>query len=435
MDPACGSGNFLYISLQMLLDLEKEVITFATQLGFQFKPEVDVHQLRAFEINPYAYELAQVTVQIGYLQWLRDNGFPLDRSPVLQSLDGFHNEDALLVPHFHNKARTLKEAQADEHKDDNSLKFYTEREWPECDVLVGNPPFLGGGMLRSQLGNHYVGELFRTFGTRLPNFSDLCCYWFEKAREQIEQGRCKRAGLLATQGIRGGANREVLKRIKASANIFFAISDRDWILDGASVHVSLIGFDNGAENHCTLNGHNVQTINANLTASADTTMAHALTQNLAICFMGPSPKAPFDLPEDLALSVVNLGGNVHSRPNSDVLRRVHSGVDLTSKDRRVWTIDFGLMAGEDAAKYEASFEHAAKIVRPLRTGRKSQTNKNWWQFERPRVDLRVALKGLPRCIVTPEVAKHRIFVWRTPEFLCNQQTLVCRGASKAGQIL
>ena len=108
MDPACGSGNFLYVSLQMLLDLEKEVITFATQLGFQFTPEVGVHQLRAIEINPYAYELAQVTVQIGYLQWRRDNGFDNDRTPVLQNLDGFQNEDALLVPHYHNKAKTLE---------------------------------------------------------------------------------------------------------------------------------------------------------------------------------------------------------------------------------------------------------------------------------------------------------------------------------------
>ena len=108
MDPACGSGNFLYVSLQMLLDLEKEVITFAAQLGFSFKPEVGVHQLRAIEINPYAYELAQVTVQIGWLQWLRANGFPLDREPVLQVLDGFHNEDALLVPHYRNKPKSLE---------------------------------------------------------------------------------------------------------------------------------------------------------------------------------------------------------------------------------------------------------------------------------------------------------------------------------------
>ena len=153
LDPACGSGNFLYVALQMLLDLEKEVITFAAQLGFQFQPEVGVHQLRAIEINPYAYELAQVTVQIGYLQWLRENGFALDRSPVLQVLDGFHNEDALLVPHYRSKTKTLKEAQAGEHAEDTALKFYTEREWPKCDVIVSNPPFLGGKMLRRELGD------------------------------------------------------------------------------------------------------------------------------------------------------------------------------------------------------------------------------------------------------------------------------------------
>ncbi len=204
----------------MLLDLEKEVINFASLLGLPFEPEVGVHQLRAFEINPYTYELAQVTVQIGWLQWRRDNGFPNDRTPVLQNLDGFQNEDALLVPHFHNKARALKEAQADEHKADTSLKFYTEREWPQCDVLVGNPPFLGDKLMRGELGDSYVEELRRTYGNRIPGQSDLCCYWFEKARALIEQGKCKRAGLLATQGIRGGANREVLKRIKETGDIF-----------------------------------------------------------------------------------------------------------------------------------------------------------------------------------------------------------------------
>ena len=124
-------------------ELEKEVITFATQLGFKLTPQVSVQQLRAIEINPYAFELAQVSVQIGYLQWRRDNGFDNDRTPVLQNLDGFQNEDALLVPHFRSKAKTLKEAQAGEHAGDDALKFYTEREWPECDVIVSNPPFLG----------------------------------------------------------------------------------------------------------------------------------------------------------------------------------------------------------------------------------------------------------------------------------------------------
>ena len=144
LDPACGSGNFLYVSLQLLLDLEKELITFATQLGFKFEPRVNVQQLKAIELNAYAFELAQVAVQIGYLKWRRDNGFPNEREPVLQDLENFQNEDALLVPHFRSKAKTLKEAQAGEHAADDALKFYTERKWPSCDVIVSNPPFLGG---------------------------------------------------------------------------------------------------------------------------------------------------------------------------------------------------------------------------------------------------------------------------------------------------
>lgn len=233
LDPACGSGNFLYVSLQLLLDLEKEVVTHATPLGFKLAPQVSVQQLRAIEINPYAFELAQVSVQIGFLQWRRDNGFDNDRSPVLQNLDGFQNEDALLVPHFRSKAKTLKEAQAGEHAGDDALKFYTEREWPKCDVIVSNPPFLGDKLMRRELGDAYVEELRRIYGNRIPGQSDLCCYWFEKARERIESVKCKRAGLLATQGIRGGANREVLKRIIETGSIFFAISERPWVLEGA----------------------------------------------------------------------------------------------------------------------------------------------------------------------------------------------------------
>ncbi|HWW02797.1 MAG TPA: DNA methyltransferase [Candidatus Acidoferrum sp.] len=424
LDPACGSGNFLYVSLRLLLDLEKEVITFATQLGFKFEPKVGVQQLRAIELNAYAFELAQVSVQIGYLQWRRDNGFDNDRSPVLQNLDGFQNEDALLVPHFRSKAKTLKEAQAGEHSQDDSLKFYTERKWPEADAIVGNPPFLGGGMLRGQLGDAYVEHLFEAYANRIPGFSDLCCYWFEKARDLIERGECKRAGLLATQGIRGGANREVLKRIKGTGDIFFAISDRDWVLDGANVHVSIVGFDGRAEKEHWLDGRLVQSINANLTAVADITRAQALRTNSGICFMGPSPKAPFDFSESAAIAMLSEGGNVNGRPNSDVVRRVQSGVDLAGQDRRVWTLDFGLLKEDEASKYGLPFQRAMKEVKPIRAQRKSQTNRNWWQYERPRVELRVRLNGLQRFVATPEVAKHRIFVWRMPECLCNQQTLV-----------
>jgi len=282
LDPACGSGNFLYVSLQLLLSLEKEVVAFATQLGFALKPLVSVQQLRAIELNPYAFELAQVSVQIGFLQWRRDNGFDNERSPVLQNLDGFQNEDALLVPHFRNKAKTLKEAQAGEHQGDDALKFYTEREWPKCDVIVGNPPFLGDKLMRGELGHGYVEELRRIFANRIPGQSDLCCYWFEKAREQIETNNCKRAGLLATQGIRGGGNREVLKRIRKSGEIFFGISDQEWVLNGAMVHVSMVGFDDGSDKNRVLDGKPEKAIYANLTARADTTTAAQLQSNADI---------------------------------------------------------------------------------------------------------------------------------------------------------
>jgi hypothetical protein len=417
MDPACGSGNFLYVSLQMLLDLEKEVITFADTLNLQFTPEVGVHQLRAFEINPYAYELAQVTVQIGYLQWRRDNGFKNDRTPVLQNLDGFQNEDALLVPHFHNKARTLKEAQADEHKTDTSLKFYTERQWPQCDVLVGNPPFLGDKIMRTELGDSYVEELRRVYGNRIPGQSDLCCYWFEKARDLIEQGKCKRAGLLATQGIRGGANREVLKRIKQTGGIFFAVSDRDWILDGANVHVSMIGFDDGSETERKLDANPVETINANLTSATEVGRAVALEANTLIGFIGVAQKAPFDVSADQALAWLSLN-NPHGKPNSDVLIPIRNATDITRRPRDVWNVDFGLdMSLEEASRYEAPFEHVRKTVYPLRVNhREARQTRYWWLFARPCPDMREALAGLPRFLTTPRVSKFRVFQWLEPEF-------------------
>src|SRR5438132_7599906 len=140
--------------------------------------------------------------------------------------------------------------------------------------------------MRREVGDDYVTELRRIYGDRISGQSDLCCYWFEKARGLIEQNECKRAGLLATQGIRGGANREVLKRIKQSGDIFFAISDREWILDGAAVHVSMVGFDDGSLTDRMIDGRLVQAINANLTAGIDVTKARTLRANLNRCFIG-----------------------------------------------------------------------------------------------------------------------------------------------------
>ena len=427
LDPACGSGNFLYVSLQLLLDLEKMVITCAAQLDFRLLPRVTVQQLLAIEINPYAYELAQVSVQIGYLQWRRDNGFDNDRSPVLQNLDGFQNEDALLVPHFHSKAKSLKQAQAGEHAGDDALKFYTEREWPECDIIVGNPPFLGGKLLRRELRDTTVDALFEIYGTRVEPQADLCCYWFEKARTLIENKKCQRAGLLATQGIRGGANREVLKRIKEMGDIFFAISDRRWVLAGAAVHVSMVGFDDGSERMRTLDGQDVSSINSNLSAQmADITRAQKIAENSNIGFMGDTKVGPFEFSERAAEKML-AATNPHGRPNSDVVRPWINGLDLTRRPQQFWNVDFPPVSTEiNAARYESPFEYIRTQVKPMRATALSgdRTGVRWFIHQRPRPEMRLAVSQGERFVATATVSKYRLFAWYDCATLPDHQLIV-----------
>jgi type II restriction/modification system DNA methylase subunit YeeA len=426
LDPACGSGNFLYVSLQLLLGIEKEVITFATQLGFAFKPQVTVPQLKAIEINPYAFELAQVSVQIGYLQWRRDNGFDNDRTPVLQNLDGFQNEDALLVPHFRNKAKSLKEAQAGEHAGDDALKFYTEREWPACDVIVGNPPFLGGSKLAEELGRNYQKELWKIFEGRVPGAADLCCYWFEKSRQQIENGKCQRAGLLATQGIRGGASREVLESIKRTGDIFFAVSNEAWILAGADVRVSMIGFDNGSEKNRKFDGKIIDDINANLTTATDVTEAKLLKENHRTCFQGSQKIGSFDIEDELAKAMLTESANPNGLPNSDVLIPCWNGIDLARRSRNSWIIDFGLTAPvETASQYAAPFKHVLENVKPERDKNNRDVRRiNWWRHGDGQPAMRAAINNLERYIATPEVTKHRIFAWLDGVILPDKKLMV-----------
>jgi len=425
LDPACGCGNFLYVSLQLLLGLEKEVITFATQLGFALKPRVSAAQLKAMEINPYAFELAQVSVQIGYLQWRRDNGFDNDRSPILQVLDGFQNEDALLVPHFHSKAKTLKEAQAGEHASEDALRFYTERDWPKCDVIVSNPPFLGDKLMRGELGDGYVEELRRIYGSRIPGQSDLCCYWFEKARHQIENAKAKRAGLLATQGIRGGANRQVLKRIKQSGNIFFALSDQDWLLEGANVRISMVGFDNGGEADRWLDGRRVNEINANLSTAADLTKSRKLRVNQNLSFLGSCKGGDFDISEVEAVNLLTSEGNLRLKLNSEVVKPVKNSRDLLQRPANRWiidTADLSLAASQLFKKPSAIINARVKPHRDK--NRDKWLRENWWRPQRMRPEMRTRIQPLERFLVTTTTSKHRIFVWLHHPVLPDHQLIV-----------
>ena len=293
------------------------------------------------------------------------------------------------------------------------------------DVIVGNPPFLGGNRIRQGVGDEYLEALFALYNGRVPAFADLVCYWFEKARAQIAAGKAKRAGLLATNSIRGGANRVVLERIKQSGDIFWAISDRDWVLDGAAVNVSMIGFDDGTETSRILDGISVVKINSDLTSAVDLASAHRLSENGGICFMGPSAKAPFDLDATLAEAMLAAPLNVNGRPNSDVVRPVASAIDLVQGSRGKWTIDFGLMPLEEATLYELPFEYVKQHIYPIRSqNRRAAYAQKWWQYAEARPGMRLALKNKSRFIATPAHAKYRVFIWVAQEVLCNQGTLI-----------
>jgi type II restriction/modification system DNA methylase subunit YeeA len=392
LDPACGSGNFLYVALQKLKNLEKQVILHAMDRGFPgFLPHVGPWQLHGIEVNPYAYELAQMTVWIGWLQWTQANGFGEPQEPILQALATFECKDAILTE---DPAGILKEP-----------------KWPKAEFIVGNPPFLGDKMMRAALGDLYVDELRAVYEDRLPGGVDLCCYWFEKARAQIECGRCRRAGLLATQGIRGGRNREALNRIKQTGDIFFAVSDREWVLDGANVHVSMVGFDGGSERNRSLDGVQVREINADLTSGTNVRKARPLDANGGRCFQGQVKVGPFDIDFDLAQEML-VSPNASGHPNSDVLRPWRNGRDVTARSSERFIIDFAEMDVRVAAGYESPFRHVERVVGPFRAhNRDRQRRERWWRLGRSGADLRNATADLRRLLVTPRVAKHRVFVW------------------------
>ena len=400
LDPACGSGNFLYVALKQLLGLEKEAIAFAAASGLElWSPRVSPSQLHGIEVNPYAHELAQIVIWIGYLQWMRDNAFPVEERPILRPLDTVLQMDAILAH--------------------DSAGHPVEPEWPDADVIIGNPPFLGDKRMRGELGDRYVDDLRALYGGRVPGGADLVCYWHERTRALIDAGKMKRAGLLSTNSIRTGANRRVLERIKETGDIFMAWSDRSWILDGAAVRVSMVGFDDGSCKERLLNGHPVATINEDLTATVDVTATLPLQENRGLCFLGMMKAGPFDVDAETACDMLKAPTNPNGRPNADVVKRRLGGQDVTGWSRGGWVIDFGVdMTETDAALFEKPFEYARTHIKPLRdSNRRKRTRERWWIHGEPRPGLRRAIRGLQRCIVTPEVAKHRVFVWMDAEVI------------------
>jgi type II restriction/modification system DNA methylase subunit YeeA len=391
LDPACGSGNFLYLSLLALKDIEHRANLEAEALGLPREfPRVGPENVLGIELNPYAAELARGSVWIGEIQWMRRNGFDASRNPILRPLGNIECRDAVLT-------------------EDGK-----RADWPDADVIIGNPPFLGGKRMRDVLGDEYVDALFAAYRDRVPPEADLVAYWVARGWAAAVSGRAARVGLVTTNSIRGGANRRALAPIADASGFFVAWSDQPWTVEGAAVRVSLLGFAAQAAAAPHLDGQPAERINADLTGAAfDLTKSERLDQNAGIAFMGDTKGGAFDIPGSLARAWLALPLNPNGRPNSDVLRPWVNGMDVTRRPSDKWIIDFGwTMTESEAALYEAPFAFVAEHVKPDREQNNRELYRRfWWRHVEPRQGMWNAMNGRGRYIATCRVAKHRSFRW------------------------
>ncbi|MBP9684823.1 MAG: class I SAM-dependent DNA methyltransferase [Rhodoferax sp.] len=476
LDPACGSGNFLFLGLKALKDIEHQSHLDAVAAGLDRQADLVTgpHNVLGIELNEYAAELARVTVWIGELQWRADHGYEFKTNPVLEPLDHIECRDALLsfggtgsqvralggtgsgaqagqTPGAHEPSvpkspptsapptpRNLMgqgdagAAPAPAIAAATALSGVAalsavEAAWPKASVVIGNPPFLGDKKMRSELGDDYTTTLRKVYEGRVPGGADLVCYWFEKARKAIETNRLGAAGLVATNSIRGGKNRKVLEAICETTRIYEAWSDEGWVNEGAAVRVSLVAFGHASQD-VMLDGATVAGIHSDLSIScdsniADTTMARKLESNKGVSFQGAVLIGDFEVERRVAEEWLKAP-NPHGQSNCQVLRPISNGKDLNSRSRGLWVVDFNRLNKLDASLFEKPFEYVVQHVKPIRATNPRPARRDiWWQHGEHGGGWRSAVKNSFRFIATSQVSKHRFFIW-LPTQVWPHQTVI-----------
>lgn len=415
LDPACGSGNFLYLALLALKDLEHRVSIEAEALGFQREfPAIGPSSVKGIEINPYAAELARVSVWVGEIQWMLRNGFDVSRNPILQPLDNIECRDALV-------------------NSDGS-----EADWPSSDVIIGNPPYIGDRKMISELGIGQSQIYRKCYSNSLPDSANFVCFWFEKVAREFERGVAARAGIVSTSTIRNPNTRFILDRMMSVSRMYNVVSNIEWIKGhkgsskGAAVRVAITCFDaeGNLKEESILDGLVVNSINSDLSArDADLTSSEHLRQNADISFQGMIPWGKgFVISGEIARSMLALPLNVNNRKNSDVIFPYMNTNDISKRPGDRWVIDFDARTKSQSSFYEAPYKHLSKTAKLERaaTGNSSAQD-NWWRIWNYRPAMKEKLKTVSRYIVTPRVAKHRFFVWLSKPILPDSRLVaICR---------
>jgi hypothetical protein len=452
LDPACGSGNFLYVTLEHMKRLEGEVLNALHEFGEAQMPliTVDPQQLLGIEVNPRAAAIADLVLWIGYLQWhFRTRGEALPAEPVLHNFHNIECRDAVLaydgveaVVDERGQAvtrwdgRTMKrstvtgEAVPDETARVAVMKYVNPRraEWPEADFIIGNPPFLGKLHLLTTLGEGYVEALRHTYQGEVPDGSDYVMYWWYHAAKLAARQQVRRFGLITTNSITQIFNRRVVSNsmdAEKPIHIVFAIPDHPWVdnSDSAAVRIAMTTGTGGkgegilatviSEIDMGIDGCQIELlvnegeIHADLRLGANVVSATELASNASLASTGLIlGNRGFILTEDEA---------VHYRKYEPVDRRlifpIRNGRDLTSEPRNVFVIDTnGWSENELRSRVPEIYQRLLERVYPERqTNRDPRLRNQWWLFRRSNEQIRAAIANLSRYIATPETAKHRVF--------------------------
>jgi hypothetical protein len=453
LDPACGSGNFLYVTMHLVKRIELEVLRELEEVTGKHEmrlAEVGPWQFHGIEIKPWAREIAELVLWIGFHQFWRAHHDVQPPEPILQDTGTLECRDAVLawdeIRHDASRDRPdptprITHPVTGKLVPDPKAKLaYMEyvnprpAEWPKADFVVGNPPYLGEKRQRDELGDGYV-ESMRTVYATMPDNTDYVMYWWHRAAQQVALGRTVRAGLITTNSITQAKNRAVIEQGAAEgAGVGWAITDHPWVddVDGAAVRVAMTVIERQPKMATIVRVDAAGTvvsearharINADLSTHADVPRAAgvALTANSGISSQG------FKLVGDgfLADADEAAGLRASSAAARLVVRPYRNGRDLSGRPRHVYVVDFGLGSEEDALKTPVLYDRIRNLVKPERDANPDKLmRENWWRFGRPRPELREMLGGLPRFIATLEVSKYRYFVF-LDGLAAPDGTLVC----------
>lgn len=452
LDPACGTGNFLYVTLELMKRLEGEVLDAlaglgedTARLGFQGET-VDPHQFLGLELNPRAAAISELVLWIGYLQWnLRTLGGAAPSDPVLKAYGNIEVADALLsydlLPPIRLANGELKTRWDGETKTvhpvtgkkvpDLTAQVLVHRyvnprprRWPQADFIVGNPPFIGIRVMRDRLGDEYRDALLTAYPD-VPGTADLVMYWWVKAARAVRARQTKRFGLVTTNSITQQYSRVAVEKAlsgRQAPKLIFAVADHPWVedRDGANVRISMtvcaapdysgplrLGTLTKKKDASTLRLAQVDRIFSDLTASNARSRVKSLESNKAMCFQGCVPGSDgFKLRADELSAYSNALRDGRIRPYI-------IGEDLTERLTHEHIIDVEDLSEDELRRsYPAVYQRLMLTVKPARDlNRNPHRRKYWWRYAAPAKTMRDGFKGLRRYIATPYTAKHRPFVF------------------------